>query len=171
MASRRILLIVTAEDCGACGHFKESTWPTLKKKLIQFDDLDWREIFQRSRSDPIDPKRYPRDLQRHIGWYPTLLLFTAESWFRAKENPNERLEGKIFGGHFDANGRVAFNPSLEITTEKILAWIRETVDPSGQKKSDTTVDYPAGQQPSDFAEVSAKGRRICQNFRFSIRES
>ena len=81
MSKKPVFVFVTADNCGYCSIFKERIWTELKNKLVSENRVDIVEINLPTTGSKPDIINYPKDLRRFIGWFPTLILFPASSWY------------------------------------------------------------------------------------------
>lgn len=122
-----VLAVITADTCGGCVMFKQRVWPQLKKKIQDSNKVKLVEINLPSLRDRI-PQQYPEGLQKWVGWYPTLGLFTADSW-----NSGGNLVGSVFNGTFEGD-KIKMLPQDQgrpMTVNDISDWIdRELAGPT-----------------------------------------
>jgi hypothetical protein len=69
-------------------------------------------------------EQYHPDLEKFIGWYPSLMIFPASLWYDHKSS----LDGEVFNGMMTEN-RIAFLPdSQPLKTDSILGWVNKALE-------------------------------------------
>lgn len=104
-----IFVLVTSEGCPACSSFLSNVWPELKSRL---SSAPVSEVLH-MQADSV-----PRDIAKYVGWYPTILLFSYQSW-----HSSEQPQGEVFGGFFDGD-KVELG-DFRPTTDNVIEWVKE----------------------------------------------
>lgn len=130
---RPVFVLITAKTCHACHGFKKRTWDDLRRELEKRGKVKIVTIEVPTTQSKPDPKKYPKDLSRFIGWFPTMSLFPADRW----NNPNSELIGIIKNGKIvppgnDKNGkfvpeRVEAIGQVNLSKDDILKWVDYTL--------------------------------------------
>lgn len=123
--SNPIFLIVTSNGCQHCTQFKKNILGSLKDQLQNDNQVEVVELNLESTNSEL-PSEYPSDLRRYINWYPTFLLFSRDSWYRAYDEGV--LKGLVFNGVVDndqAKARLVGNKS--INKNNIVSWIKNNL--------------------------------------------
>lgn len=111
------LIIVTADNCGACRIFKANVLPDLKTRLIiphdHFDLLTMSESIT-----------LPDHIKPLVGWFPTLILEVDDGKF---------ADYYIFNGTSN-NGKVSSNPRYNGDANGIEQWLQDVTDQSSSVK-------------------------------------
>ena len=117
MASRFVLVVATADNCGHCKNLK-ARWPEMKKAVQDLKMFKIVEIDFKKTTDPLD-KKWPADLARYILWFPTFMVFKASEW-----DNGGRLNGRVLNGEF-LDGQLQNKPGA-YTSEinSFLAWLK-----------------------------------------------
>ncbi len=124
MSSLPVLVVTMAKTCPACQTFKRRTWPSLKKEIEKSNRVELVEIEVSSTNSPPDPNKYHKDLRKYIAWYPTLSLFTGDSWYS-----NNPLKGVIKDGKLE-NGRTVEDGDIDLAKKSIQIWLDENLKSS-----------------------------------------
>lgn len=136
MDTRPVFVLLTAETCGSCKHFKNSTWNSIKKELEKRNRVRIVEINVPSTGSKPDSSKYHPELSRWIGWFPTIILFPSDRW----DNHNSVLTGIIKNGEIkrpntvkDKNGdwmpeHVSFVGKMNLSKGDVLKWVDFTLD-------------------------------------------
>lgn len=148
--SKPVFVLVTAKNCGACAHFKQ-TWPSVKLELESLGQIRIIEIDVPSIGVHTGDN-FPQDLNRWVGWYPSMLLFNGSSWDtgmkaveemkkskdmgdKTKPRTKIELEGSIFRGHFSSDGRPEPEEGPMLNATNISSWVQtELASPKFQRK-------------------------------------
>lgn len=105
------LIIVTADNCGACRMFKANVLPELKKKLYipheHFDLLTMAESIT-----------LPDHIKVYVAWFPTLILVVDDG---------VHADHYIFNGTSN-NGKVTSNPRYNGDVNGIQQWMQDVTD-------------------------------------------
>ncbi len=127
-----MVVLITAESCSACKIFKRDIWPRLGMYIERDTRLDLTELHVVKNYNEI--RATHTDLFRFIGWFPTILIFTGESWVSTS------LKGKVFNGQFktDEDGRIKMthykdirgkaSQVIPLNHSKIYDWIEEVIN-------------------------------------------
>lgn len=120
-----VLYIVTARNCGACTRYKQLFRDKTKAELDKIKGLKVEEIDVNRIGDPL-PEAFPKDLQRFIKWYPTLVLVTKTS----NDNKDGRLDGIVFNGTENKNSTFDHTGSGGYTLDNvgIPKWIKDNME-------------------------------------------
>jgi hypothetical protein len=112
MESSPVLVVVTAEGCPACASFFSHVWPELESKIQSLNV----QVLMVSSSQL---NQFRSDLSSFVGWFPTLLMFSASSW----NNTEEHLVGSIYGGYFDDNEKRPKITDFKLSVDSMFSWI------------------------------------------------
>lgn len=133
MDRRPVFVLITAKTCPACHGFKKRTWDDLRRELEKRKQVRIITIEVPTTQSKPDPKKYHKDLQRFIGWFPTMGLYPAERW----NNPKSELIGVIKNGKIvppGNNDQGNFVPehvepvgNIDLSKEDVLKWIDYTL--------------------------------------------
>ena len=122
--NKHILVLVTSKSCHYCKKFKPGIWKSLQNKFEKYPNLKVVEIeLETNNSQPSQIEYHP-DLNKFIGWFPTLMLFPQNLW----KNYKTTLQGKVFNGEFVFDKKlnkdvIAYVSRNENFTElSILTW-------------------------------------------------
>lgn len=98
MDNKNILVVITANNCGACKLFKpklEDARKEIEERVvlvhIALSDMNTSTI----------PSTYPKDLNNYRRWYPMLILINRNIWnnaMNAIDDGSIKLNGLILGG-------------------------------------------------------------------------
>lgn len=128
------LVIVTAQNCGGCAHYKKRTESNLHSAIKLYSNnrksrgiggIDIVNISLESTRSPSSGilDRYHLDLKSYVGWFPTFLLFGDKRW----KNKNVKLEGLVYNGEY-RNGRWELSKSPTPTDQShIMGWIKNSI--------------------------------------------
>src|SRR5665647_1225188 len=98
--SRNVLVIMTADNCSACGNFKASALQPLKKELQTLGIVRVVEVNKKKMADPVDVS-YPIQLDLLGNWYPRFILINGKAWNdKFSESKNSELPVEIFGATY-----------------------------------------------------------------------
>jgi thiol-disulfide isomerase/thioredoxin len=127
--NKPVFVIVTADNCGACVEFKK-VWQDVKKNIQNLNLVTIVEISLKTRADLPPPNLYPVDIRRFIGWFPTFLLFTSQSWDDALQNSSKQLSGVIFNGRVNSTTRRVELTETRIgpSSDNMIDWIRRSLN-------------------------------------------
>ena len=94
MDSRPVVTIVTAKTCGHCDRFKRDE---MSQVVQMFNNENYRVYtIDQPNMNAAFPSQYPRDLARYVKWYPTISLFSGQSW-NAALSGRGNLQGTTVG--------------------------------------------------------------------------
>jgi hypothetical protein len=118
-STQAVFVLVTADTCKYCKEFKNVHWPELKIRLSKDNRIS--KIVEISlpttMTKPPSPP-YPKELPHWIPWYPTIVLFTDESW-----NRGYNLQGVIYGGKTVNRNVIEDKDVPPRTASGIMEWI------------------------------------------------
>lgn len=99
-----ILLIIMAEDCGACMNFKQNNFQELLKKLSQDNMVTPHVIQFKSRGKvTLDTSKYHPDIQNIIFWFPMFVVIAKKCW----QDHSLPLDYHILGSYLDDSGNLS----------------------------------------------------------------
>ena len=106
MDARPVFVLVTATTCGACVNFKKSVWKSgdrsgYREVLSKNSSIRLIEIEVPNMATKPDANLYPASLAKWVRWYPTMFLFSGNSWNDALPKSRKgsgELEGVILNG-------------------------------------------------------------------------
>ncbi len=131
-----VLVIATAQNCGGCIRYKNSTRHTLLQQLKNSSIVDIIEYDHPSTTtiDSVPPNFHPQ-FGAWVEWFPCFLLFSGSSW-NAKNQP---LVGAIYGAT-NQNGNITPDQQPpQITSDNIINWINREIS-SGKFKNQISYD-------------------------------
>lgn len=150
--TRPVVLLVTANDCGACSKFY-TPWSTdISPAISNLGNvrLEWYAYpTMGSMPTTINGKAVPVDLANYVGWFPTLLLVPGTAWNNSMRDKDAPLNAEIFALDTYVNGVPTRSKTIPLTKEAILRWIKDTVpkmtahESKGETKSVVNRDLPA----------------------------
>lgn len=158
--SRPIFFLITANDCSACVNFKNNVWPVVKKEMEESKlvTIVHRNLEFRRDRDKLTSE-LPADILKFIPHYPSMSLFTAESWKERKQ-----LEGVIFNGTINARGEFERLPDgQQLKFDKVADWVKTNLQLPPFKVVTNTAP-PQISRPvlvHDVAEGSVKRVAVC----------
>ena len=109
-----VIIVVTTDDCYHC-HKPEFLNLVLQlESIYQIDKLNFQSLHNFEL-----PSSYPAELQKYLGWFPTILIFTKKSW-----NQGSDFVGNVYNGHL-VNDNIEYNYSDgPLTFENVVTWIK-----------------------------------------------
>jgi hypothetical protein len=115
-----VLLLITAETCGACMKFKKEHRSNLLSSLSSIPDVFPVEISVAKMSGAELAKYHPR-LMKLVSWFPTFLLTTKNQW----EDKTSNLSCQILGGEYNSStdNFKLIASQMRMDAPGILAWI------------------------------------------------
>ena len=129
-----VFVLVMAKTCGACQNFKRRIWPNLKQELERLNKVDIVEIELSSTNSVVSNTTYHPELKKFIGWFPTILLFTGDSW----NNKSSKLEGIVKNGKLNNNG-VEFVGKPDFSKQSVLEWLNENLNQNALFKNSNSI--------------------------------
>ena len=113
-----VLVVITANSCGACANFKPN-WPQMKRTLqASFPQLDIVEINQPSVSTNYG-SAYPSNLNVWGVWFPTILLVPRTEWYGGFIQ-----SASVFNGTYDPSaGKVVNTGRQSLNAATLSAFI------------------------------------------------
>ena len=172
-----VLVVAMARQCRHCLVFKKEWEKELRSKIIQSETVNLIEIESESINEILNPDIYPDDLiSRWIQWYPTVMMFTGESWKSAQPRSNGstsnhlKLIGYIFGGSISDN-EIAVPMGTFPSAQNVMAWINETIpklSTFNNKSSNNDSDFGTkfNFSNSDFGTKSMRDESESKRFEF-----
>jgi len=125
--SRNVLVIVTANGCGACTQFKKNNLDKLKKELQQSGVVRVEHIDVPAIGAPV-PEGYPTQLNSWIRWYPTLILVNGKDWNEKCANvSNSSPPIEVFNGVV-VDGKIDMARDSRKNYDELLNWIKDNID-------------------------------------------
>lgn len=125
--NRNILVIVTADDCGACNNFKQNGLSQLIKDIQTSGIVRHIHINKKSMKAVIEAP-YPTQLNSLAVWYPTFILINGKAWNNNfSESKNVDLPVEVFNGVYK-DGLVKFEQTNRKNLDKLIPWINDHVD-------------------------------------------
>jgi hypothetical protein len=133
--NRSILLVVSAENCGACKVYsgenpeKKNVFELVRKQVEADGLARYEHIKVKTIGAPIDAK-YPAAINKWIRFYPTFILVNGKDWNTKMEgidekNPNiEVFNARIVDGVVVTQGGSMQSP------DKIPEWVKNNVENS-----------------------------------------
>jgi len=125
-----ILFYVIAKDCPACKTFGahwDGIQASLKKALG--DRLEIETVsYEKRTAASLDTTKYPLDLMRFIGWYPTFILVPKTAYLEAKARTRTHLPAVVFNGRMppEAGARIVSvggKDRLPLNGASLQAWV------------------------------------------------
>lgn len=129
-----ILFYVIAKDCPACKTFSshwENIQATLKKTYGERLDIETIAYDKRTASS-LDTTKYPVDLMRFIGWYPTFVLVPKDAYNEARLRTRTSLPAVVFNGRMPTEAGARIQPLLgkeriPLNSTSILSWVEHEI--------------------------------------------
>lgn len=126
--NRNILLIVSAENCGACKTFEEQgIFEAIKKQLESDGYVRIEHIKVKKIGDAVDSK-YSQQINSWIRFYPTFILINGKDWnsnFSSIDQKSPNIE--IFNARM-TDGIVITNSGVQLQgPDKIPEWVKNNV--------------------------------------------
>lgn len=112
-----VFVSVNAKDCGPCIMYEKNIRDPLIAKIEKENGVDIVEINNERRSASLDS--FHPMLKHWVGWFPTFLIFTKETW----EDKESNLLGTIYDGKFNEQGKPEWIKGTLATEKNILEWI------------------------------------------------
>jgi hypothetical protein len=134
--SRNILIVISAENCGACKHYKESKiFDNVKTKLAEDGIVRFEHIEVKKIGDPVD-KKYPEILGKWSRFYPIFILINGKDWNNGmkdidEKNPNiEVFNARVVDGVISPMGN-----NIMMGPDKIPDWVKTNVSENAKFKT------------------------------------
>ncbi len=131
-----IFAILTANDCGACNRFKETSLKKILELSSKIRNITVHNINLKNRGDTFGDRYHPQ-FRKPIGgrWYPSFYLFTEHDFYSF----NKPLSGWTLGGVFE-NGSMKQDPSMKYSHDAIFIfnWIMENIE-TGDSSNQLTI--------------------------------
>ena len=142
MNQKPVFVLITAEVCSACQHFKNNIWFDLKKELENQGKVKIVTINLPTLNSKPDTTKYHPDLKRYVGWFPTMSLFPASSWYnKSSELKGVIKDGQIIPSFYDENGQFKSEHvekgKIILSKDSVLNWIDNTIKNFKTQKSNT----------------------------------
>jgi hypothetical protein len=125
--NRNVLVIVTAENCGACIKWKNDGGLTnLSKELQILGIVRVVHISKKAMKDPIQVP-FPTQLNYVATWFPTFVIVNGKAWNQNfSESKNSDLPIEVFNGVYkDGVVKMADDRKL---FDKIVPWVTEQIE-------------------------------------------
>lgn len=120
-----VFVLLTAKGCVHCKHFRTEIWPSLRPEMEKLATIVDVEL--NSMSDLPGPPKYPADLARYAGNYPTFVLISGSAWKNAYIDPTKgHVPGVVFGEEWQGDKMVRVKRAY--TKEALLRWVHELRD-------------------------------------------
>lgn len=116
--SKSLLVIITAENCGACKNLEQSGELNRIISTVQQSGLVEVKHLPVPKMGEM-PLNVPSDLSRLVGWYPIFILISRSSW-----NSGRKLSADIFNSNM-VEGRFVPQPTRNTSSSSIMSWINE----------------------------------------------
>lgn len=151
-----LLFHVTAKDCGACQLFR-SRWEGIKTNLktvfgnkLEIDEIE----YEKKSISQLDTSKYPSDLRRFIGWFPTLILIPMSEYEKVKRGELKFLPAVVYNGRMSDSKpfiieQVPKDKKQPLLDANILSWVRAEMErgPAPQAPTITSLQSPVVQTP------------------------
>lgn len=128
--TRNILVVVSADNCGACKFYEEKKiFESIKKQIESDGHVRYEHIKVKTVGEAVDSK-YPQAINKWIRWYPTFILINGKDWNNKFENFDEKspnveiFNARIIDGVISSLG----NQTLQQGPDKIPEWIKNNID-------------------------------------------
>jgi hypothetical protein len=152
---RPVLIIVTANNCSSCARFEPFWVNSIKAKLYNTGLIRVPIEIKVSKIGLPVPIQYPKDLNRYVGFYPSLILVTGRSWNNAMAKRELMLEAMVFNGAF-VNGRmVPVDEKASLNESVLLEWLKREVKIETKSNIETV---ETKHDPSNFCSVEFRPR-------------
>nr|QBK90232.1 MAG: thioredoxin-fold protein [Pithovirus LCPAC102] len=139
--NKKIFIIYTADNCGACSKFKR-TQSVLVENIRKIKNISILYINVKKMAD--DPgELYHPQFRKGGKWFPGFYLFDEEDFYNF-ENP---LNGHVMGGIYK-NGIQTKDPSIKYSfqTSYIIEWIKYNISIKQKSK----IKYIYNNDDTDF---------------------
>lgn len=123
MSKQAVFIFVSAGNCGGCVRFKQNFWEKTKAELAKIPGLRIKEHPVSKLGEPLPPDAH-QDLARFVGWYPTFILVSKDSYEKNK------LQGTVFNGVEDKSGQwnlIEVTKRLPTDDVTVIKWVKETL--------------------------------------------
>lgn len=169
MDRRPVFVLIIAKTCPACHGFKKRTWDSLRRELEKRKQVQIVTIEVPTTQSKPDPSKYHKDLQRFIGWFPTMGLYPADRWNNPKSEligvikngkivpPGNNDEGKFLPEHVEPVG------DINLSEEDVLKWIDYTLTKHRIFTRNNSENNGPGKNPSNIM-VTNNGKVINGKF-------
>lgn len=145
-----ILFYVISKDCPACKTFGVH-WDGIQAALKKAhpDRLEIETIaYEKRTAASLDTTKYPVDLMRFIGWYPTFVLVPKTAYLEARARTRTHLPAVVFNGRMpsEAGARVvplAGKERMPLNGASLQAWVERELTAS---PVETPVALPVDEQ-------------------------
>jgi len=127
MDQRPVLVLITAENCGACKALYH-IWSDVESGLVATGLVRIVRIPLPNMGAEIDSSKFPSDLSRYRRWFPMLLLVAGPKWNEASQHTSQAipLQAKVFNAILNESGEVVYKPSgaYSLNKEGIINWVK-----------------------------------------------
>lgn len=155
-----VLVLVSAQNCGACQQFYKYQYENLKTKVKSLAMI--HEVKYPALQGPA-PKGTPVGLQQYMGWFPMFILFTKSEWSLIEKG--EKVNGRVMGGRFDADGRLSmFKDGYPYTADGVFKWVSDQIiaNKGTASKFTTTFNTPSQETKTNLIPTGvAAEKRTC----------
>jgi thiol-disulfide isomerase/thioredoxin len=138
--SRNILIIVSAENCGACKYYKENKhFETIKEKLAKDGIVRFEHIEIKKMGDSLD-KKYPEILSKWLRFYPIFILINGKDWNNGMKDIDEKNPNiEIFNARITDGVVTPLGNSIGMGPDKIPDWVKTNVSDNSKFKTSVII--------------------------------
>jgi hypothetical protein len=125
MNRKPVLVVMTSEACGHCANFKRNVLPYLERDLREDGRVKLITIDLPQLTSKPSREEYHPELRNYLGWFPTMSLFTPDTWYDRRSKLKGVLkDGKLIQMHGTVKP-VMGTPN--ISKNSIMEWVDKTL--------------------------------------------
>lgn len=135
--SKPVLVVVTAANCGFCKKLHQR-WNPIRESIQSLEKVRLMELNVSHIGADVSNNGYPKDMQRYVTWYPTVLLFSGDNWDKVIKGEETKLYGRIMNG--EVGNPYPSEQKYNIDSQGISQFIEDVLsDPTFGSKPDEKV--------------------------------
>lgn len=155
-----ILFYVVAKDCPACKTFG-AHWDGIQASLKKAfgDRLEIETItYEKRTAAALDTTKYPLDLMRFIGWYPTFILVSKTAYMETKARTRTHIPAVVF------NGRMPPEPGA-----RVVAIVGKDRQPLNGASLQAWLERELSVVPAEPVALPVDDQEVCTRLRLVSR--
>jgi len=141
-----VFVMVTAKTCGHCQNLHKK-WGPIRKAIQGLGTVKLTELNLPTMGAKVTDQGYPAGIQKHIGWYPTGLMFDGDVWEQAKAGNVQDMPGLVM------------DMRTPLTAEGITEWIKNNIS---KIPKETPSESKSPEVPKSPMFIPTSGsRKVC----------
>jgi len=167
LTSKPVLIVVTAENCGFCKKLHQR-WTPIRESIQSLGTVQLKELNVPHFGADVAKQGYPKDMQRYVTWYPTVLLFPGDNWDKVTKGKESKLYGRIMNG--EVGNPYPSEQKYNMDSQGITQFIKDVLsDPQFASKPDKKPQIDKPNPKNIVVSEEYKRPEVCSKMKLKTR--